>query len=157
MPKPRVGGLRSTLHSDEQEPQATVLPAPKNGKVVFRSSAPAYRLSIRRRIVKHAADGERYEDIPKTASGTPLDMVLFEDGLFETDDMELAAVLKDHKKHGLPQQGGEFWDVEIQRKAQDDAEVEELKRRLTARPDLMDRVFKPGTAEDFTMPERPPA
>jgi hypothetical protein len=160
MPRARVAGLRSAHHSEEiSEKDETALPQRKAGKVIFRSNISAYRLSIKRRIVKHSPDGERYEVIPQTESGTPLDGIKFEDNLFETDDMELVKVLKGMKQYGLPSQGGEFWDVEDQRAAQDAAEVEEVKRRLAdlKSKGLADRVFRPGTAEDFRLPEPPPA
>ena len=161
MPRAKVGGLRSAspLRSDEQQPEKepTALPAREAGKWKFRSKAAAFRLSIRRRVVKFLADGEKREIVPETASGTPLDMVKFEDNCFETTDPELAAALKALPNYGMPTAGGEFWDVEEQRKAQDDAEVAELKRRLQARPDLAERVFEPGTAEDFALPAQPPA
>src|SRR3990172_526259 len=154
MARPRVSGLCSTssLRSDEQPEKETALPERKAGKVQFRSKAGAYRISVKRRIVKFLPDGQRHEDIPQTASGTPLDGVKFEDNHYETDDMELVKILKDLKQYGLPADGGEFWDVEDQRAAQDAAEVDELKRRLKARPDLAEKVFKPGTAEDFALP-----
>lgn len=159
MPRAKVGGLRSTLRSDEQpEKEATALPARKAGKVQFRSKAANFRVSIKRRAIKvDPSTGERYEVVPETAAGTPFDQVKFEENYFETSDLELAAALKDLPMYGMPSAGGEFWDVEEQRQAQDAAEVEELKRRLQARPDLAQRVFKPGTAEDFVLPEQPPA
>ena len=158
MPRPKVGGLRSAFRSEEKdEKETTALPARKNGKVQFQSKAAAYRLSVRRRIIKFAADGEKYEDIPKTAIGTPLDQVIFENNYFETEDMELAEAMKKTRSYGMPSQGGEFWDLEEMRAMQDAAEVSELKRRLAQRPDLAEKVFKPGTAEGLELPEQPPA
>ena len=160
MPRAKVGGLRSAspLRSDEQQEQeATALPARKAGRVMFRSKAAAYRVSIKRRIKKFSPDGEKTEIIPETSTGTPLDWVKFEENHFETADPELAEALKALPQYGMPSAGGEFWDVEDQRAAQDAAEVEELKRRLASRPDLAERVLRPGTAEDFALPEQPPA
>jgi len=158
MPRPKVSGLRTALRSEERsEHEPSVLPDRKPGKVQFRSNITAYRLSIKRRVVKRDADGERYEVVPQTKLGTPLDMIKFEENLFVTEDMELVEILKGLKQYGLPSQGGEFWDVEDQRAAQDAAEVVELRRRLQSRPDLAEKVFKPGTAEDFVLPQQPPA
>jgi len=147
----KVGGLRSTSSQVSEEDQQTALPDRKKGTYQFRSRAASFLLSLRRRRITRGPDGEAIEEAPRSKMDNALDLVRFEDHLFETQDPEIAKLIKAKPGFGL---GLEFWDVSEQKAAQDKALEEELRRKLEERPDIAARVLKPSDVEDFTVPQR---
>lgn len=131
--------------------EPTALPDRKKGTYQFRSRAASFMLSLRRRRTSRGPDGELIEEAPRSKMDNALDMVRFEDNLFETQDPEIAELIKAKPGYGL---GRDFWDLSDQKDAQDKALEAELRRKLEERPDIAARVLKPSDAEDFTVPQR---
>lgn len=155
MPRVKVGGLRSAA-SREAQPEETALPEKKQGLFQFRSARAAYILSLRRRRIERGPDGEAVEIAPRSKQDTALDWVHFENHYFETTDPELAELIK--SKPGFRtlnkwNDGGEFWSLEDEKAAQDSALERELRQKIAERPDIAERVLRPGKSEDFTVPQ----
>jgi hypothetical protein len=158
---PKVGGIRTTrIGGEAAEPEAPALPDVKTGIYQFRSKAPAFRISVRRRRIERGPDGETMEVAPRTKDehDLPLDLIKFEDNYFETPSKEQADALIGKmvslKLYGM---GLEVWSVEEERQAMDNAFEKELRDRIAARPDIAARVLKPSDAEDFALPAPPAA
>lgn len=155
---PKVGGIRTTRIGDAAEDETPVLPDRKTGIYQFRSRAASFRLSVRRRRIERGPDGEKMEVSPRTADefDAPLDQIRFEDNYFETPSKELAeavvAKAKSLKTYGV---GLEIWSLEDEKSARDAALERELRERIQSRPDIADRVLRPGTADEVKLP--PPA
>lgn len=157
----KVGGLRT---ASETPPVAVVpeapfvLPDKKQGVYQFRSRAAALWYSLRRRRIERGPDGEKEEVAPRCGCKNadhdlPLDLVHFENNYFETPCPKLAALIESKaKQDGLWGVGNHIWSIEDERKAQDEALENELRARLAARPDIAERVLKPGVSDDFQLP-----
>lgn len=157
-PAVKVGGLRTTRVGDALETDAPAIPDKKTGLYQFRSKAPAFRFSVRRRRIERGPDGEKMEVSPRTTDefDLPMDLILFEDHYFETPSKELAeAIIAKAKGLMVYGVGLEVWSLEDERKKIDDAYERELRDRIKARPDIAARVLRPGSEEDFELP--PPA
>ena len=155
MPRPKVGGLRSVADR-EVAAEVTALPDKKQGKYQFRSARAAYILSLRRRRIERGPDGESIEVSPRSKQDTALDWVHFENHYFETTDQELADLIKSkagYRTLAKWDDGGEFWSLEDEKAAQDKALEVELRRQIAARPDIAERVLRPGKSEDFAVPQ----
>ena len=155
MAKATVGGLRSLASRADaaKEPGQIELPAQKADRFQFISRNAALRLSLKRRIVRYMPDGEKIEEIPNTKMGNPLDVVAFEENYFETEDPEVAEAICKKEGYGV---GREFWLLEDQKKALDEAEEREIRARLQAKPHLLERVLRPSDSASFELP-KPPA
>jgi hypothetical protein len=153
LPRTKVGGLRSAASRDVVEDREIALPDEKQDKFQFRSRNASYLLSLRRRRIERGPDGEIIETAPRSKQDTPLDWVRFENFYFETDDPELADLIRAKPGFALPSEGGEFWDLRDEKIAQDKAYEEELRRRISERPDIAERVLRPGKTEDFSVPQ----
>lgn len=151
MARTKVGGLRSAASRDIEEEQPTALPDRRKGTFQFRSRAASFVLSLRRRRITRGPDGEVVEEAPRSKDDNALDWVKFEDHSYETQDPEIAQLIKTKPGYGM---GLEFWDLAEEMAAHDAAEEQELRRRLEARPDIAARVLKPSEAKDFTVPQR---
>jgi hypothetical protein len=147
MGRPSVGGLRSTARVAADE-QPIALPE-KRKTFAFCSRAAALRLGLRRRRIMRDPDGFPIEEAPRSKMDNALDEVKFENNYFETDDPELAKAIREKEGFGV---GREFWALEDQQKAQDEALERELRARLEARPDIAARVLRPSEASDFALP-----
>lgn len=147
---PKVGGIRTT-RDQNSEPDSFALPGKKDGVYQFRSRAAAYRLGLRRRRILRGPDNEAVEEAPMSTDGTdtPLDWVVFENNYFETPSAELAALICKSKGFGV---GQLVWSLSDEKAQQEEAQVQELRARLAARPDLAERVLRPSDAQDFTLP-----
>lgn len=150
MPRVKVGGLRSVADREGAEEQQTALPAKKADRFQFASKNAALVLSLRRRRIHRGPDGEAIEEAPRSKKDNALDWVRFEDNYFETDDKELADLIKAKPGYGL---GLQFWAVDEQRAASEKAMEDELRRQIEARPDIAARVLKTSDQEDFTVPQ----
>lgn len=152
MPRGRVGGLRSAASREQGNPEDS-LPALKQDKFQFRSKNGGYRVSLTRRQIDRGPDGQSYERALRTKRDNAKDWVAFEEHTFETDDPELAKLIREAPGFGLPSEGGEFWSLEDERAAREAAEERELRHRLSAvSPDVRERVLKPSEAEDLSVP-----
>ena len=158
MPRPRVGGLRTTRVGEAAEPEPSILPDKKTGVYQFRSRAAAFRFSVKRRRIERGPEGERSEVSPRTSDEfeAPLDWVIFEDNYFGTPSLELAeAMIQKGKKARVYGVGLAFWSLEDEKAAHDLAYEQELRARIEARPDIAARVLKPSDSEDFKLPAPP--
>jgi hypothetical protein len=147
---PKVGGIRTTRDANS-EPDSVALPGKKDGVYQFRSRAAAYRLGLRRRRILRGPDNEAVEEAPMSTDGTdtPLDWVVFENNYFETPSAELAALICKSKGFGV---GQLVWSLSDEKAQQEEAQVNELRARLAARPDLAERVLRPSDSADFKLP-----
>jgi hypothetical protein len=159
MAKAQVGGVRSVVSASQ--PTEPAGPPADQALYRFQSRARALRLTLKKRIVRWL-DGEKYEEPPLSKMDTPLDEVKFEENFFSTDDPELAAlIMKDPRTNkpragfGLNEDGStrEFWLVEDLRKAQEDAQVREVRALLASKPQLLDRVLRPSESDVLEMPK----
>ena len=146
--KTRVGGMRSAVSTEEVEPEIA-LPRQEKGLFIFCSKASSYQLSLTRRRVFRGPDGEATEEALRTKADNPMDWIKFENHEFKTEDPELAARIHKAPGYGLKL---DFWDVEEQRLAQDEALKVELRRAIENRPDIAAKVITPTATKDFTLP-----
>jgi hypothetical protein len=160
MAKAQVGGVRSVVSASQ--PTEPAGPPADQALYRFQSRARALRLTLKKRIVRVTLEGERFETPPLSKMETPLDEVKFEENFFSTDDPELAALImtdprtnKPRAGYGLNEDGStrEFWLVEDLRKAQEDAQVREVRALLASKPQLLDRVLRPSESDALEMPK----
>jgi hypothetical protein len=149
MPRTKVGGLRSAAQG-ALAPDETVLPESREGRFQFRSKAASFVLSLRRRRILRGPDGEAIEEAPRSKLDNAMDWVKFEDHNYETEDPEIADLIRAKPGYGM---GLQFWSLDEQRAAHDKAYEEELRRKIADRPDIAKRVLKPSDKEDFTVPQ----
>lgn len=151
MPKTKVGGLRSAASRDIQEETSTALPGRKKDTYQFRSRAASFLLSLRRRRIVRGPDGEAVDEVPRSKQDNALDLVRFQDHSFETQDPEVAKLIREKDGFGV---GLQFWALEEEQAAHDKALEAELRRQIESRPDIAARVLKPSDKDDLTVPQR---
>jgi hypothetical protein len=149
MAKAQVGGLRTAAGQASPQGVESSPSPPKKFKWEFQSSKPALLLSFEERITHWTPSGGSREEFPKTADGSRLDMVRFENSYFGTNDDGLAERLMGHEGFRL---GGLLWLADEMLKAQRDAEVTSMRQRLASDPELARQVLKPSEEEDFKLP-----
>jgi hypothetical protein len=149
MTRTKVTGLRSAVPAPAESDE-TVLPDIKTGKFQFRSKAASFVLSLRRRRTLRGPDGEGVDDAPRSKLDNPLDWIRFEDNNYETEDPEIAELIRSKDGFGL---GLRFWELKDEKAAHDKAYEDELRRRIAERPDIAKRVLKPSESEDFSVPQ----
>ncbi len=146
-PRTTVSGLRSAVAAPAEPENA--LPQREKGLYRFCSKASSYQLQLTRRRIFRGPDGAPTEEALRTKADNPMDGIKFESHIFETRDKELAELVRKAPGYGL---GLDFWDVEEQRLAQDDALASELRRSIENRPDIAAKVITPSTSKDFILP-----
>jgi hypothetical protein len=151
LPRTKVGGLRSTVRGVSAD-ERTVLPAKKQDKFQFCSANAGFILSLRRRRTRNGPDGETIVEVPRSKRDNPIDWVRFENNYFETDDPELAQLIRDKPNYGFEKK--RFWALDDQKAAQDEALERELRAKLAERPDIAERVLRQSEKDDFSVPQQ---
>ncbi len=146
--KTRVGGMRSAVSTQEVEPEIAI-PRQEKDEIRFCSKGSSYQLSLTRRIITRGPDGQATEEALRTKADNPMDGIKFENHEFKTTDPELADLIRKAPGYGL---GLDFWDMEEQRVAQDEALKVELRRAIESRPDIAAKVITPSDSKDFVLP-----
>jgi hypothetical protein len=118
-------------------------------KHVFQSRRAGYRLSLRRRRVIHDPDGWKDDEVPLTSEGNRLDVVVFEDNFFKTNDDELADAIRHPKQVHLYGIGNEYWDYREMQGQQRKQRVDEIRAQLAADPALAAAVLTPTDKKDW--------
>lgn len=152
----KVGGIRSASDRIEASREADAIPEKREGFFEFRSARAAYILSLRRRRIERGPDGETIEVAPRSKMDSALDMVKFENHYFATKDPEVADLIMSKpgfRKFEKWDDGGEFWTLEAERMAQDNALERELREKIASRPDIAERVLRPGPSKDLVPPQ----
>ena len=152
----KVGGIRSASDRIEASHEPDEIPEKREGFYAFRAAKAGYWLSLRRRKIERGPDGETIEVSPRSSMDSALDWIKFENHYFETKDPELAKLIM--SKPGFRSiekwdDGGEFWTLEAERTAQDNALERELREKIASRPDIAERVLRPGPAKDLVPPQ----